>query len=681
MTSMMRIRTGVPRARRRGWWVGPVSAAIACLLGVQGVRGAGAETAEGAGLEALKQSRFGEARETFERRRSEAEAGGDAAGAARACFYLGLVDQQEASSADAAARTGLLESASKHYREALEKGPESAGILNNLARAEAGLGRTNEALASLSRASELDDPRRGFYAENYADLLLAAGRWRDACRIYASVAREQPQNRAVHDKMVDACVRMGPDLLAWYLWDLAAAGQAARVLDSALSVMREPVWNVAQREELMALVAHCLARRKETRPEFEGSKSAEALRALVGDPVVGPAALGILHLYGPGPFAPVQVAWWTRRDGGGSDPRRGQWPLDAFLDLVRALGDRAGIEGMPELQEAYWMLAVGMKPGSPDPEALWLLANVYSDRRDLTRLDTLMKQYEVDIFRAKGEAYSSAQTRKIYRYHMALGVIYSELDRWTSPRQVDSAMFQLRRALETADHINAKAEAAGDPSAAQAPVVVPPRLVDLLASGYEKTGQQDASARLRLEQADKYLRLDQPEAAVQVMAPLRVAPRNPNVTPAPPRGWNDADKAKWKDIDERLRRAKSPTVPVAGANAVGAGAVSVRVGSEANVVAGGGDRWKLSEKDRRSVEQSVSNVVRQIQGRKAGTVRLGNQRAVGTEGPGAEIQEVDVRGNRGRVVLRQGTNLVQVPIRLEGGTNNTVPRNLRFVRP
>ena len=658
-----------------GSWVAAVLVSAACV--VFGARIQSAEIAEAAttttvanGLEALKQSRFDDARIALGAERAEAVASGDTEREARARFYLGLVDQQQAAAGGVPeSKKALLESAALHYRFALEQGPESAGILNNLARVEADLGKTNEALATMSRAVDANDVRRGFYAENYADMLLEAGRWRDACRVYGVVAREQPMNRTVHRKLVDSCVRLGPDLLAWYLWDLATAGQVSQVLDSALAVMRDPVWSVPQREELMGLVAYCLARRKETVEAFRDSKAAGMLRDLVDDPVVGDGARGILHLYQGGPLDENRVAWWAGRNGQGAEPRRGQWPMDAFQDLVRSLGDRAGAEGNPGRQEAYWILAVGMKPGSPDPEALWLLANVYSERRDTNRLDALMKRYEVDIFRGKGEAYSSARTHQIYRYHMALGVIYSDLNRWTSPDQIDSAMFQLKRALDTADHLNAQAEQSGW---ATAPVQVPTRLVDLLATGYEKSGQKEQSARLRLDRAEKYLRLDQRDAARQVMTPLPVPPAAPNKERVFPAGWNQSDKTRWKDIDEQLRKPK----PTPGSGTPGIRPVQVRVAPEANVVAGSGNRWRLTAQELRSVESSVSNVVRQMQSRPGD----GAARSRGGLRVAPEIQEVNVSGDRGRVLLRQGTNLVQVPIRLEGAAGSVTNR-VRYVRP
>lgn len=662
---------------RAGWFVGwgLLLGGAVSLLGAEDP----ARLVEASGLKALKESRFGEARQAFAQGLTESESSTNAIRQAEAHFYLGLVDQQQAvSGLDEAQRIRLLESAVTHYQHALETGPEAAGILNNLARVQVLLGQTNAALSSLSRAVELNDSRRGFYAENYADLLLQAGKWRDACRYYALVAGEQPQNRAVHRKMVDACVRQGPDLLAWYLWELAQAGQVVQVLESTLSVMREPVWTRPQREELMGLVAFCLSRKNETVDEFAASSAALRLNELVDDSEVGEGAKGLLHLYQPGPLETARVRWWTRLVRRGEEARRGLWPFEAFLGLVRALGDRAGIEGNLERQEAYWMLAVGAKPGAPDPDALLLVANFYSDRKDLAKLDALLQRYEVDIFRGKGEAYSSSQTEKIYRYHMALGVIYSQLDRWKTPGQVNSALFQLRRAIETADHLNENYRGAGGGAGGggASPVVVPTRLVDLLATGYEKTGQAEESIRVRFDQAEKYLKINQSDAAARVMAPLTTKSGELRGTSTLPAGVQDSYRTRWKSIDEKMKK------PSASLESPSTGRVTVRVAPEASVVAGGETRRALTESERRNIESSVGKVVQGLQGKGApATPAKGSvARPLSTNDVAAEVQEVTVTGNQGRVLLRQGTNLVQVPFQVDGAAGGA-KKKVRFIRP
>jgi len=632
------------------------------------------------GVTALREERFGDARQWFVKGLAAAEVQGDAAQQGRAHFFLGLTDQQQArGESEPDRRKALFESALESYGKALTATPESAAILNNVARVQWDLGRTNAALETLSKAIESNDPRRGFYAEQYGDMLLNAGRWRDACRIYSVVAGEQPSNRVVHRKMVDACMSHGPDLLGWYLWELARNGQVIQVQDHVLAVVTDAVWTRSQREELMGLLAYCLARKKETVDEFVGSTAGTRLRELEADPNVGVGVKGVLHLYGPGPLEAARVSWWARLVSPGEEPRRGVWPFEAFLDLVRSLGDRAAAVGDRDGQERYYQFAVASKPGSPDPEALLGLANLYSERREPQKIEALLQRYQVDIFEAKGQAYTHSQTEKIYRYHMALGVIYSELDRWKSPRQIDSALFQLKRAIDTAEYLNEKASSGGGSGTVSgaAPVVVPTRLVDLLANGYEKTGQADAAVRLRFDQAERYLKQDRSDAAARVMAPLKVKltnPQNPGNRDALPAGVGDAYRARWKSIDEQIQKKSASPGPGVGPSQ------QVQVGAEAKVVVGGASRVALSASEQKALETAIGKVVGGTQDVWRAKGRGASVGAFSTNAVGAEIQEVTVRGNRGQVLLRRGTNLVQVPFQVKSGTNRAA-QNLRLIRP
>lgn len=650
------------------------------LLGVLGAHaadsGPGDRTAMG--LTALEEGRFGEARRIFRQGVAEARASGEAARLGSAHFYLGLVDQQQApTQTDPNRRSALLSSALAQYRRAIAAAPESAGVLNNMARVQWELGQTNAALASLSQAVALNDPRRGFYTEQYADLLLQAGRWRDACRFYAVVAGEQPQNRKVHRKMVDACMRHGPDLLGWYLWELARSGQVLQVQDHVLQVVADPAWSFLQRAELMGLLAYCLARKNETPQEWNDSPAGRRIRELVDHPEIGPGAKGLVHLYAQEPLVPENVRWWTRLIESGQEPHRGIWPYEAFLELVRSLGDRAGADGNLERKEQFYLFAVAAKPGAPDPEALLGLANLYSERGETAKIQALLQRHQVDIFEGKGQAYSHSQTETIYRYHMALGVIYSQLEQWKTPGVIDSALFQLNRAVETADRLNRSSATGGGSGAGTtaAPVVVPTRLVDLLAAGYEKTGQRDAAVRTRFDQAERYLKIDQPEAAARVMAPLKSSvPPPPGRPPANtlPVGVGEEFRGRWKAIDDQIQEKRRVAATPA------TGRVQVRVSPEASAVAGTLSRTTLTDAERRTLESAIGNAVGGARRTPAG--RGSTVRSLNTNTVGAEVQEVTVTGNQGRVLLRRGTNLVQVPFQVQGGTNRAT-QNLRLIRP
>ncbi|HRI12238.1 MAG TPA: tetratricopeptide repeat protein [Verrucomicrobiota bacterium] len=616
-----------------------------------------------AGLTALKDNRLEEAKANFSKLLDGAQ--GDVTRQAEGYFYLGLAEQRMAQSIPESSKPAALQSALDKYRRALELKPGAGAILNNLAKVQLELGRTNDALASLSQAIESNDSRKGLYAMNYADLLLSAGRWRDACRYYALVASEQPQNDDVHQKLVDACLRNGPDLLAWYLWELAREGQVVRVQDLIFSVINEPVLSQPQKEELMGLLAYCLSQKRETRVEVLQSPTGQQLRGLrLRDQkvsVVSWCAEELLSLYEGDSLAPSRFQWWPRLIQPGTDPQRGVWPFESFLQLVRSLAERAGAEGDPKRQEQYLLLAVGARSRMPDPEALLALANFYSDRREFNKLDQMLQRYEDSIFHGKGEAYSSGQTEKIYRFHIALGVIYSQLGRWQSPRQIDSALFQLERAFTTADRLNQDPQKRPTPS-----VTVPTRLVDLLAQGYETLGQSNRAVSLRLDRADKFLKSDQRDAATRVMAPLKGR--------SIPADLEAGDRTRWKQLDDELGRPFVP--PAFGA----AAQVKVRVASESKTVAGGGGSGGLTEQERNALGSSLGAIVQGLNSGADVADKGANFRVFSTNGVLPEIQEVSISGRQGRALLRRGTNLVQVPFTLDGATAGG-EANVRAVRP
>ncbi|MCC7375534.1 MAG: hypothetical protein IT581_12835 [Verrucomicrobiales bacterium] len=637
-------------------------AAVAWLSSV----GAMGQAAIGSGLEPglaeLRKGQWTPAREQFRRAAESARQAGDRERQAQAVFYLGLVDQAESQGQPLTARDPLLRSALASYEEALRLRPESAGILNNAAQVQVQLGQTNEALGLMARAIATSDPMRSTYTRHYADLLLSAGRWRDACRFYALVAAEQPQNTPLQEKLVGLCLEKGPDLLGLYLWDLAQSGQVVQVCARALEVVDRPIWEPRQADELMAIAAYCLARQNVSAKDFKGSPTAVRLEALKDHRVVGDGARELLRLIEGEDLNPSGYRWWPARMRVAAEAPRGVWPLEAFQQLARSLADRAAEEKDAGRQEKYLLFSVGLYREAPDPEALTQLANVYAESRRLERLDQLMQQYEVDIFRAKGEAYSQSQMRRIYRYHMALGVIYSQLNRWTSPRVVDSANFQLDRAIQVADRLKEDGANQG-----LAPVVLPAKLVDLLASGYEKTGKKDQAVTLRLDRAEKYLQSGNRPAAIQVLSPLKNSP--------PPGAANEPNRVRFREIESKLDQ---PVVPLGGQT----GARDIQVSVQAEGIAGNRGRQSLSEADRKAVESAARSALSTLAADSNQPMSKAQSYRTLSNNVPAEIQEITVSGEQGQAVVRRGTNLLKVPFKVD--QNSKAPNSVnkaRWIRP
>lgn len=615
------------------------------------------------GLTELRGGRITEARARFREAANVSRQAEDRDRQAEAAFYLGFADQSEAQGKGADRREPLLRSALAAYEEALRWRPESPGVLNNAAQVQIQLGRTNEALGLMAKAIGTSDPMRATYTRNYADMLLGAGRWRDACRFYALVAVEQPQNQPLQQKLVDLCLAKGPDLLGLYFWDLAQAGQVVQVGARALELVDRPDWEPRQAEELLSLVAYCLARQKIVKQEFLDSKMAARLKELVPHRVVGEGARELLLLMGGEQLDPSQYRWWPARHRVSEEAPRGVWPLEAFQQLARSLADRAAEEKNPARLEGYLLLSVGLNREAPDPEALTQLANFYAEGNQLERLDRLMQQFEVDIFRAKGAAYSQTQLRRIYRYHMALGVIYSHLGRWTSPRVVDSATFQLDRALQVADRLKEEGGNKG-----LAPVAVPPGLVDMLARAYDKTGRSEQAVNLRLDRAERFLEAGNRQSAAEVVRPLETVLR------PDPSGANNASQSRYLKIQSRLTQPSVPLGNVAGSPQ------GIQVAAEAEGIAGNRGWQSLSDADRKAVEAAARSALSTLGKTPVEPApKVQAYRTLSTN-VAPEIQEVTVTGDQGQAVIRRGTNLLRVPFKVDQAPA-TSGNKARWVRP
>ncbi len=610
------------------------------------------------GLAALREKRFDTARSTFERELANAGTGDRRA---EPLFFLGLADQQAAEGKPPSPeRQSLLTRALKHYEDADRARPRTAGILNNLAHVQLQLGQTNDALATYARTLEAADARRPLYAKNYADALLGAGRWRDACRFYAWAAGEQPQDSANLDRLISLCLQRGPDLLGWYLWELADAGHVVTVAREALRSITSERLTPAQREELAALLATCLARQTTERGAFAASETGRAIDALRSHRELGPAMEGLWLLHTTNQFPENPFPWWNRPGPGAPAAARGVPPHAAFQDLARSLAQRERIADHAAAAESLLLVAVRLRPDQPDPEALLAIANLYAGQQRLDDLGRLLQRYRVELFQAKGDAYAASDYERMFRYHMTLGVIYSHLGRWTSPGRIDSAEFQLRNALRAADEL--ESQAGKTPVSLQ----VPPELVGLLADGYERAGQPDRAAQVRVERAERYLAHRQFPEARTVLQPVLDRAKNRTLPPS-------ISLPQVQRLEDGLRNRSASVTPAPGAEANSA-ALSVQVQRNALRVAGATGEESLTAEEQVALSQSVRAAFLPAES------RASDIRNFSTTGVQGVVQEVTLDGRRGSVLMRRGTNLLYVPFTVQGWTN-PAPQRLRVVRP
>ncbi|MBE7500408.1 MAG: tetratricopeptide repeat protein [Verrucomicrobiales bacterium] len=629
--------------------VGRVAAAGMLLLAARPGWAAVAEEnspAWGAAQAALREERWPEAFRAFEVVRAEARRARDRARLADAEFYLGLVRQQQAEhSTDAAARERWLAEAARHYEAAMRGRTNTGGIRNNLAQVLARQGRLEEALRTLEEALALPDERQGFYAENYAALLLEAGRWRDACRFYALAAWAQPDYTAPAEKLVALCLEHELPLLITYLWEMVNHGQVLQAERQVPALLDDPRWEPAQRRELLTVLAAALTRHAYAPREFLGRDSARELRRHFADATVGEGARELLRLHAGEDLEPRSFRWWGQLPAGGPEPASGRGAAETFQALARSLGERCQAAGDLGLAERYYRVAAELDPRLPDPEAFTALANLYAGDERLDRLAELMREHEGELFEGKGEAYRQADPGQIYRFHSALGVIYSHLGRWGDSGRVNSAIFQFERAL-------AVAEEASRSGTTAKPIQVPPQLVMRLADGYERTAQATKSARLQLEQAERYLGVEDRQSADQLLRRLEqsgLAPR-----PGAP------EKLQFDRCVEAVRNPPTTRVtPDLGAGIRGrpgiatgpeAAAPEVRLAPDVRAVGVGSGQVPIGMDERRRWEAAVGDLLREAAADAMGPRQFELLR--GDRLP-AEVKAVEVDGRRGRLILQK----------------------------
>jgi hypothetical protein len=214
-----------------------------------------------------------------------------------------------------------------------------------------------------------------------------------------------------------------------------------------------------------------------------------------------------------------------------------------------------------EAAEAYYRLAADFNPEEPDALAFRQLVNLRIQQGRSDQVSALAEEYEDVLLRAKGQAYRASQLRKIFEYHQTLGELYGYLGRWGDQSTVTSAIFQLDRARSLAR--NFKTEAPGSE------LVFSPELTNLLATGYERTGQPQKSVEVRLEEAEGFERSGNTNAVQKVIQPIDatvLTPRDQNrlerlQEKTPNRTDRDVSAGSREAVEERrVSPAPSPSL-------------------------------------------------------------------------------------------------------------------------
>jgi len=415
-------------------------------------------------------------------------------------FYSALVNHQCADDAKVpqAERTQARTAAIAGYKEYLQTHPKSGGTLNNLAQLYAqDPAQQQWALELYDQAVALQDARSSAYELNRAKLQGEMGLNDAALKSSAEVLKKDRRNSAAQDLSLALLEKSGDiEGIARFIRGLAETGAVGTAVDTAVrEIERLP----GKREPVLVVLAETLANPtlQDMPGKFGASDTAKSLARFTEAPDIGGGVKELLALYEK-PGDPRASYWW-HQDFRYRDDQEGWFRGTTFTTLARALGDRcrrAGAESYP-CAEAYYNFALEFSRPYIDTDAFLALAQIYgtTDRRD--KLTAIEKRYEGELFSGKGDSISRGDLRKEYDFHLALGTMYSYLDKWSNPQWAPaSAVYQLENARRVAEQYNRR-----NPTKPQ--LDFPAESAGMLSTGYEKSGDFNRAARVRVEAAKK----------------------------------------------------------------------------------------------------------------------------------------------------------------------------------
>jgi hypothetical protein len=415
-------------------------------------------------------------------------------------FYSALVNHQCADDAKVPQpeRTEARTAAIAGYKEYLQSHPKSGGTLNNLAQLYAqDPAQQQWALELYDQAVGLQDSRSSAYELNRAKLQSEMGLNDAALKSSTEVLKKDRRNSAAQDLSLALLEKSGDiEGIARFIRGLAESGAVSTAIDTAVSeIDRLP----GKREPVLVVLAETLANPtlQDMPGQFGATAAAKSLAKHAQATDIGGGVREMLALYEK-PGDP-QASYWWHQDFQYRDDQKGWFRGTTFTTLARALGDRcrrAGADNYP-CAEAYYNFALEFSRPYIDTDAFLALAQIYgtTDRRD--KLTAIEKRYEGELFSGKGDSISRGDLRKEYDFHLALGTMYSYLDKWTNSQWAPaSAVFQLENAKRVSEQYNKR-----NPTKPQ--LEFPAESAGMLSTGYEKAGNFNLAAKVRVEAAKK----------------------------------------------------------------------------------------------------------------------------------------------------------------------------------
>lgn len=483
--------------------------------------------------QALREGRIDEARASIARWESDDEAQGRAASFQRH-YWRGAVELTAAGRAEGPAREQGLAAAAAAFGAALALRPGHDRVALGLASVARLRGDLAEAERWYTVAATSEGRRPEVAAFNHmrlAEFLRDTGRSRDALAWSARAVALLPEGASVLELHTQLLMRDGGALaLARWLHERQRAGAtvfAARTaLRSLPALGSDPL---SARWSLLLVAVVSMARDPALtnvgigvppalRDAFDAAREAGAL---------APALAQLrAQLERPRPAIGDVPAWRALNP----DPVTGVAPRTALRMLATT---RARDPRDPGLAEQWWRLAVELGERGPDPEAfVGLVAHLAAHGRTAAALPELMTRYEGRLFEQKGSAYSEANWALVFRMHMALGMAYASLGRWTSADSpYRNAVFQLEAAQRAAEMANRESDPRRRPAE---PLAVPAAGLDMLALGLRATGQPARALDVQLAGAERLQQLGRYSDASAVVQSLSKAAQGRGDQPATP---------------------------------------------------------------------------------------------------------------------------------------------------
>jgi hypothetical protein len=452
---------------------------------------------------------------------------------ARLDFRQAVALQKLAADPEQANPQEHLKRAAGLYQGYLKTNPQSAAAANNLARVYEQLGfeiakdsdpsraRRYYAMAAenYAKAVNAGDARQGLYLKNYAEFNTRIRNWKKARELYARLVADHPLSPALQQSLFNTFYKHNLETVGEFLWHLLDAGYIHQTTAFALQALQQSFGlESGARSDLLTILCASLAERTDDYAGFLDLELRKSSSPLIKDGFLGEGVREIVRLLKAQDFERDNYGWWRSHDFNIEDPPIGMWPMDGFRALARSLGSRSKRSGNLELAEAYFRLAADMEPWNIDPMAVRAMVQMYAEKNQFQKIDAALDQYQVQLFESKGSAYRASSAGKIFLYHQTLGELYALIERWGNSRKVDSAIFQLEHARDFSMRLAAR-------STEKLPekYQFTPPMVEVLATGYVKTGQPVEATKLRIDQAEYYQQANDPKAAVRVLAPVREA--------------------------------------------------------------------------------------------------------------------------------------------------------------